>query len=305
MTDNAKAMVLASFAADALALGAHWIYDTELIDQKIGRPDTYTDPTPPTFHGTKKAGDFTHYGDQTLLLLESIAAASGFDPVHFAASWQTFFDGYGGYFDGATKSTLKHLENGADIEKAGSASNDLAGAARIAPLVYYYRHDAEKLLYSSRAQTAFTHNHTLIIDAAAAFSRIALASLAGTPPRQAVSTALAHPDTGEVLSGWMSKGLESVDMNTREAIGRFGQMCEIDAALPATVHLIAKYEDSLQEALIENVRAGGDSAGRGLLVGMILGAHLGPEAIPSRWLTEMKACDRITALVAQLDGGSE
>lgn len=303
MTDNAKAMVLASFAADALALGAHWIYDTELIDQKIGRPDRYSDPTPPTFHGTKKAGDFTHYGDQTLVLLESVAAASGFDPSHFAARWQHFFDDYGGYFDDATRSTLKHLANGADIENAGSASDDLAGAARIAPLVYCYRHDAENLLGSARVQTAFTHNQSHVIDAAAAFSRIALASLAGTPPRQAVSAVLAHPDTGGVLSGLMSKGLESVDTNTREAIGRFGQMCEIDAALPAAVHLIAKYEDSLQEALIENVLAGGDSAGRGLLVGMVLGAYLGPEAIPSRWLTEMNAGDRITALMHQLDGG--
>jgi len=39
------------------------------------------------------------------------------------------------------------------------------------------------------------------------------------------------------------------------------------------IHLIAKYENNLQDALIENVMTEGDSAGRGLLVGMILGAH--------------------------------
>jgi len=305
MTDKARAMVLAAFAADALALGAHWIYDTELIDRKIGQPDAYTNPTPPTFHGTKSDGDFTHYGDQTLVLLASVAAASGFDLSHFAASWQQFFNGYDGYFDGATKKTLEHLENGAGIGNAGSSSNDLAGAARIAPLVYFYRHDPEKLIGSARAQTAFTHNESHVIDAAGAFSRIALDSMAGSPPSRAISALLAHPDTGDTLSSWLSQGLESAGTDTRTAIARFGQMCEIDAALPATVHLIAKYEDSLQTALIENVRAGGDSAGRGLLVGMILGAYRGHSAIPSRWLTEMNAHDRIITLMNQMDGGAK
>ena len=41
MTEHAKAMVLASFAADSLALGPHGIYDTKLIRQKFGRPEDF------------------------------------------------------------------------------------------------------------------------------------------------------------------------------------------------------------------------------------------------------------------------
>ena len=41
MKDNPKAMVLASFAADALSLGVHWIYNTNVIDKKWGRVDKY------------------------------------------------------------------------------------------------------------------------------------------------------------------------------------------------------------------------------------------------------------------------
>ena len=39
------------------------------------------------------------------------------------------------------------------------------------------------------------------------------------------------------------------------------------------IHLICKYEDNLQEGLIENAMAGGDSAARGLVIGAVLGAR--------------------------------
>ena len=80
-----------------------------------------------------------------------------------------------------------------------------------------------------------------------------------------------------------------------------GQMCEIEAAFPSVIHLIARYEENLSQALIANAMAGGDSAGRGLAAGMILGAHLGIEAIPPRWLTELKAYARIVALMNKID----
>jgi hypothetical protein len=35
MSDNANATVLTSLAADCLALGVHWIYNTNVIDKKF------------------------------------------------------------------------------------------------------------------------------------------------------------------------------------------------------------------------------------------------------------------------------
>lgn len=304
MIENAQAMVLASFAADALALGAHWIYDTDVIDREIGRPDAYRDPQP-RFHATKKAGDFTHYGDQALVLLESVAESSGFDLRHFAAKWQDFFADYDGYFDGATKKTLANLEAGASLENAGSTSDDLAGAGRIAPLAYCYRRDPDRLAAAARAQTAFTHNHPHVIESAALFGQIALSALEGTSPRKALTEAKEGLDANGPLVAWLTEGLESAGVETRRAIGGFGQMCEAPAAFPATVHLIAKFEDNLPEALIENVLAGGDSAGRGLLAGMVLGAYQGLSAIPEHWLTELNARDRIMSLIEELDAESK
>ena len=58
-------------------------------------------------------------------------------------------------------------------------------------------------------------------------------------------------------------------------IKQFGQMCGIAAALPGALHLVLKYPDDLRTALVENVMAGGDSAARGMVVGMMLGAPSG------------------------------
>ena len=78
-------------------------------------------------------------------------------------------------------------------------------------------------------------------------------------------------------------------------------MCSVEAALPGTIHLISKYENDFKEALVENVMAGGDSAARGMLVGMVLGAYGGIDALPREWLKTLNARNRIEESLATLD----
>jgi ADP-ribosylglycohydrolase len=301
MKEKPKAMVLASFAADSLALGVHWIYNTRVIDKKFGRADHFIKPERPTYHPTKDRGEFTHYGDQTLLLLESAAEYEGFNLTDFSERWQRLFDNYDGYVDGATKGTLENLASGKPPKESGSGSDDLAGASRIAPIIYVYRNDLQELIAAARAQTAFTHNNLPVIESAAFFATIAHQILAGTAPLAAIEQAQKDEFHSNPIKEWIQTGLESIERDSRQAILDLGQMCEIPAAFPGVVHLIAKYENDLQAALVENVMAGGDSAGRGLLVGLVLGAHLGIEAIPPEWLNDMKAYPQIVDMLAKID----
>jgi ADP-ribosylglycohydrolase len=301
MKEKPKAMVLASFAADSLALGVHWIYNTRVIDKKFGRVDHFIKPERPTYHPTRNRGEFTHYGDQSLLLLESVAKCQGFDLTDFSERWQKLFDNYDGYVDGATKATLENLASGKSPTQAGSGSDDLAGASRIASLVYIYRNDLQGLIDSARAQTAFTHNSPPVIQSAVFFASIAHQILAGTAPLAAIEQAQKDDFHSDPFNEWIQMGLESTGRESRQAILDLGQMCEIPAAFPGVVHLIAKYENDLKTALVENVMAGGDSAGRGLLVGLVLGAHLGMEAIPPEWLNAMKAYPQIVDMLNKID----
>ena len=47
--------------------------------------------------------------------------------------------------------------------------------------------------------------------------------------------------------------------------------------------------------------AGGDSAARGMLAGMILGPYGGMAAIPDHWLSEMKAFQHINRQMEMID----
>jgi ADP-ribosylglycohydrolase len=288
MKENGKTMVLASFVADSLALGVHWIYDTARIEKEFGRVDALLKPAADSYHATKERGEFTHYGDQTFVLLESLAAKRGFDLDDFAKRWRRLFEDYAGYYDQATKATLQNFSLGERPVDAGSPSNDLSGASRVAPLVFWYKDDLDTLVEAARDQTRMTHNNPDVIDGAEFFARVLWLVLRGTPPISAMKEVSSERFDKSSLWHWVRDGIESKDVESVSAIARFGQSCHVDDAFAGVVHLIAKYENNLEEALIQGVMAGGDSAGRGMVVGMVLGAHVGEQGLPGHWVSGLQ-----------------
>nr|WP_321466455.1 ADP-ribosylglycohydrolase family protein [uncultured Desulfobulbus sp.] len=301
MTTATKAMVLASFAADSLALGAHWIYDTAEIRRKFGRVEGLIAPDADSYHKGKERGDFTHYGDQALVLLESVAANGTFSQEDFARAWQELFADYRGYVDKATAATLEHMQQGMPLAQCGSKSSDLGGAARIAPLIYRFHSDPESLLTAVREQTMLTHNNPATLAGAAFIAQVVVDILQGSDPAAAMEQVLEQGVADIDLDIRIRSALDSQAKESGGVIKQFGQMCGIAAALPGALHLVLKYPDDLRTALVENVMAGGDSAARGMVVGMMLGARLGLEALPQSWQQDMRASGRIIALLEQVD----
>jgi ADP-ribosylglycohydrolase len=288
--------VMAAFAADALALGVHWVYDADRIKERYGRLDHLTAPEIAPFHKNRQKGDFTHYGDQMQVLLESLHHCNRFDLEDFSARWQTLFDRYDGYLDKATKTTLSHFQAGRSPKTAGSDSTDLGGAARMVPIALFHGNDAATFIDSARQQTAMTHNHPLVLDTARFFALAALETAGGADPATALRSAAEQLPSGSAVTDLVAKGLASADKQTSQAVSGFGQACDTTEALPGTIHLIARYPKDLKTALIENIMAGGDSSARGILCGFILGIHNGLDAVPQNWLEEMTAVDSIKAL---------
>ena len=298
--DKAQAMVFASFIGDALALGPHWIYDPNEIVARFGRITGYTNPPEGGYHSGKKAGEFTHYGDQTLVLLRSVSEKQGFDLQDFSTKWQELFKNYRGYTDQATAMTLENFRKGKPPEQSGSTSDDLAGASRISPLVYIYRDDIEALLRVSRVQTAMTHAAPITIQAAIFFSTLAYHVLHGENPGRAIEDLIGDTSISSEIRSLADKGLHSTHEDTIAAMMRFGQSCHGPEAFPCVIHVLGKYTEDLPEALIQSTMAGGDSAGRNMLIGMILGAYLGMDSIPKAWVAELAAGPEISGYLEMM-----
>jgi ADP-ribosylglycohydrolase len=71
--------------------------------------------------------------------------------------------------------------------------------------------------------------------------------------------------------------------------GLLSPACYIDQSFPSVLYLAARYPNDFEAALIANTNVGGDNCHRGAVLGALLGAALGFEAIPKRWIDGLSA----------------
>ncbi len=300
MKERAEAMVLASFVADSHALGVHWMDDTNEIASRHGRVDRLLPAPHGSYLAGRPMGAQTHYGDQTMLLLRHLTSHRGFEVEAFSREWRERMESYDGYLYTAKKDTLENLHAGRPRIGVGSESDDLSAAGRIAPLVYLYRDDRNRLLETARIQASITHRAPEVPETAAFLADVSWVVLNGKTPTSAIA-AVTERDPESRVSELFQKGMDSVVRDTREVALEFGQGCSVGSALPLAIHLLAKYEGSLRDALVENVSAGGDSAARGMVVGTILGAFHGRDAIPDGWIQDLRSFREISVLLEDLE----
>lgn len=285
-----KGLLLGSILADAFSLGAHWIYDSEKIKEEFGIYDKFYSPLSDSFHKRRRKGDQTHYGDQTLLLLDFINENKKFDKSKFQKTWIEYMKNYDGYMDHATSDTILLMESN---KEWGSLSPDFAGASRIAPIVFFAENKKDGIR-DSIIQTKITHNDDRVIWTAEFYARVAYLVLDKKSPTIAIEKA-----AEEMNNPWIDQNIfkasEHLSFAPVEAIKKLGQSCSVQFAFPSTLYLIMKFENKYKDAMIENVMAGGDSAGRGLIVGMILGAYNENE-IPEKWIKDLKSIDRLQSI---------
>ena len=293
MTEKQRALIYGAFLGDSLALGAHWIYNTRVIDKKAGRITELLPPVAGSYHPRRGAGDLTHYGDQMLFFLEHRHRRGALDVPAYLSDWRKFFDAYDGYKDGAMKETYKIVSNHPGVLR-GSDSHDLAGIFYV-PVLRGLADQGDVPAGDVEAAVRMTHDNDQVTAAALYFDGVLKAVLGGEDLFSALKDQAGQ--VPGVLGELILKGLESAGKDSRKIIGEFGQACPVEQALPGAVHLAASYPEDLETALIENTMAGGDSAARGIFTGALLGAALGTSALPDRWMKVLKARGRIDSLI--------
>ena len=282
LTNKQSGLLFGSYCADALSLGVHWIYDANELAQKHGRITHYKPPGTDSYHPHKQAGDQGHVGDQALCLLNFLLKEKIWDPSGFMDDWLGMWPDYNDYVDGATKTTLANIQNQTDKTQGGSDSVEIAGPARIAPLIVFLSNSSEnKVVKAAVEQTMLTHRSKEAEESAIFLAKAGYRLMHGANLLDTLN---------ETAPAWAREKADGVlSENSVDAISKLGPACSISSALPSVLYLALKYEDDIENALTENAMAGGDNCARGLVLGMLLGAANGMTSIPNHWVENLKA----------------
>jgi len=108
------------------------------------------------------------------------------------------------------------------------------------------------------------------------------------------------PGLSAELRQQTQQALAETGKEVTEATLEFGQACPLPQSFPSALHAFLKHSNDFKTAILATLRAGGDNAGKGAMLGSWLGAHLGVDAIPREWRTRLTAAPRISAALDKI-----
>ena len=174
----------------------------------------------------------------------------------------------------------------------------------------------------------FTHRELHALGGAEFFARVTNRVINGTKPRDAIEEVAilmggfyedkvrqaiskyeeeSNPDS-DLSKEQFSDDLALTSMARLWDVGRsepikVGKASPTEGTLPGSVYFILKYadkENGLKLALQANAMVGGDNASRGIMIGMVLGAYFGVDAIPNEWKESLDQWEYCEGLLNKL-----
>jgi len=316
-TARGNAALLGMYIGDALAMPVHWYYNRRSLERDYGRVSDYMTPRNPhpdsilwrsDYRASNPRGDILHdqarfwgrpgihyhqflrAGENTLnlklctLLIDDLNARNGYDSEAFARSYIRYMTAPGNHADTYVEEYHRRFFSnyaaGKPPTACGVVEKHISGVIGMIPIVAFHADDPPLA-----RKKAFEHLHLTHLgpkmDAAGAFLvDVLLPVLTGEPLKNALEGQIrrqANPLLGLPLEKWLSLPDEAV-------VGRrISPACYVEDAIPAVAYLALKYHDDFEKGLVVNTNLGGDNAGRGAVLGALLGAANGTAAIPSRW----------------------
>ena len=304
--DKMRGMVWGQFLGDAAALGSHWIYNLEELGEKFPAGLCgFETPGRGHYHDGKSSGDFTHYGDAALVLLESLAEDHGFQPSAYGARFiEKMAPGnYSGYVDAATRGTyesfLNHKETRpgeAYLFQDGADDDQLATASSLAPLLLWHDGDPE-LPSMVEGLTRVRQNNDRAVAYIQVHARLLGELLDGrdfhTAFHRVEEEAVQHPRFGSEFRRKFTAAIEHKHLSFEKAALTLGQSCPLISSFPSALVAALKESEDFKAVIIGVLRGGGDNAGRAAMVGAWIGAILGESGLPQDWMATLHARDRI------------
>lgn len=193
-------------------------------------------------------------------------------------------------------------------------SKGCGGVMRVAPVGLYFARKSVPVRISDEIgaeAAAITHGHDLGWLPAAALVHIVrhLVEHEGEPILMAVKDAqVALPETfsnAKHLNGFLDLIQKAIDLAESErddldAIRELGEGWVGDEALAIAVYCALKHPDVFEDAVVASVNHSGDSDSTGAITGNIMGAALGLNAIPEKFLENLELKNVILELADDL-----
>ncbi|MGF1448302.1 MAG: ADP-ribosylglycohydrolase family protein [Opitutales bacterium] len=329
-----------TFIGDALSMPTHGYSSPDHIERDYGWPGDYRAPGPPHPdsplyrthyerlnernaimhtreqswrvpgahpHAGLTAGDNTINLQLARVLLESLEACRGYDPEDYLRRYVDFFlnpDGNADhYITHAHREFFKNYARGKDLRQCGMQGTHLDGVVLCLPLMLLHARDLRTMKQVACAHLALTHRG----EAVARGVEFACETLHYMLEGFDVETALFERVGRErytFLTMPYRRWRDQYDDRyvVAHELGR-GPLCE--EAIPLILYLAIKYHADPELALATNASLGGDNAHRGAILGALLGAVNGCEAIPGEWVEGLTACaelDRLSDVLWELSG---
>lgn len=299
-SSQTSAMLLGALVADAASLGVHWIYDPDRIAEIAARRGGQSSFTPVDAanykdikgyfaHGLRRSGMPTQYGEVLRLTIQSMNANDGaFDVASFQAAFAAHFGPGGTYLGYIDRPTRAALDNIAAGQSPSGIDDDQNPAVARLPAIFAGYHDKGTL--SEMIVTAM--QVTNVNDVAAGYNAAFADVLDRVAQNEPLGDALraAADAANDAIKIELLGALSASDDNSTDYAGLMGRACHLPTAGPIVFHIL-KHSDSYVDAVERNNLAGGDSAGRSILIGAVLGYVHGiatPMGIPLSWVLQLK-----------------
>lgn len=321
-------MMWGSFIGDAHAMPAHWYYDRKALRRDYGWITDYLSPKNPHpdsilwrshYKPLNPKGDILHQqsiywgkrgvhyhqhlepGENTLnlqlahLLLQTLNQSGKYDSGAYLCRYRDFMLTPGShhdtYIEECHRQFFTNYARGKKLRSCGGPDNHIGGLASAAILLFG---SSEEDLNSAKGiqveHIRLTHHHSYLERAAFAYVQVLWHVLRGQDLRSAIETHATEFFSKRRVQSW-------IKMEDGEVIDRqFSSACYIDKAFPASLYLAWKYSDSFRDGIIANTNIGGDNCHRGAVVGALLGAAAGVNAIPDEWITRLKLSPQLRDL---------
>lgn len=325
MDDRIQNAMLGALVADAVAMPAHWYYDTGALDRDYPSLDPYKAPKNPhpdsilwrsRYKARNKQGEILHdqaqywgqrgihyhqflpAGDNTInyllgvQLYRSTVRAGSYDPDAWLDIYIELMQRPGWhkdtYLEEYHRAFFDNLAQGKAPRSCGIKDIHIGGLAQLPFLVAAL--DSLGPIEPERWQaTVREHIHLTHLGPEITEAAEAFTRiLIGIAQGQTLRDAVLDGAPKYLAPGRLDTYLSFDD---RDIVGKQLTMaCYLPDSFTASLYLACKYADDFSAGILANAHCGGDNCHRGAVVGALLGAA---NEIPERWLKELKSIDRL------------